>query len=45
MLYHMWARHHLRPGDFWRLPRGERLLLAFSETELDQLAAAGQTRS
>ncbi|MGG4046500.1 hypothetical protein [Paenibacillus favisporus] len=40
MLYHLWARHHLRPGEFWRLPRGERLLLlAFSQKEIEQMAA------
>lgn len=39
MLYHLWVRHHLRPGDFWRLPRGERLLLlAFAEEELGRMA-------
>ncbi|SMF72329.1 hypothetical protein SAMN05661091_0853 [Paenibacillus uliginis N3/975] len=39
MLYHLWVRHHLRPGDFWCLPRGERLLLlAFSEMEMDSIA-------
>lgn len=38
MLYHMWVRHHLRPGEFWNLSRGERsLLLAFSEEELDAI--------
>ncbi|MCP3808732.1 MULTISPECIES: hypothetical protein [Paenibacillus] len=41
MLYHLWVRHHLRPGDFWRLPRGERmLLLAFAEQEMDSIAAS-----
>ncbi|GIP20429.1 MULTISPECIES: hypothetical protein [Paenibacillus] len=41
MLYHMWSRHHLRPGVFWTLPQGERkLLLAFSELELDMLAGS-----
>ncbi len=35
MLYHMWVNHHLRPGEFWKLPRGERsLLFAFMEEEL-----------
>ncbi|WP_255941048.1 hypothetical protein [Saccharibacillus sp. JS10] len=39
MMYHMWVRHHLRPGEFWNLPRGERLmLLAFSEEELEALS-------
>ncbi|CAM3453127.1 hypothetical protein PVOR_29154 [Paenibacillus vortex V453] len=39
MLYHLWVRHHLRPGDFWLLPRGERLLLlAFSQEEMEGMA-------
>lgn len=38
MMYHMWARHHLRPGDFWNLPRGERMMLiAFSQEEMDSM--------
>ncbi len=38
MLYHFWVRHHLRPGEFWALSRGERtLLMAFAEEELDAL--------
>jgi len=38
MLYFMWARHHLRPGEFWELPRGEQLLLlAFSEKEMKEI--------
>lgn len=37
-LYHMWVQHHLRPGAFWSLPRGERtLLLAFTEKEIESL--------
>jgi hypothetical protein len=40
MLYHLWVRHHLRPGDFWMLPRGERLLLlAFAGEEMERMAA------
>lgn len=36
MLHAMWVRHHLRPGVFWSLPRGEQLfLLASIELELD----------
>lgn len=32
----MWTRHHLRPGAFWQLPRGEQLfLLASAELELE----------
>ncbi|WP_322923195.1 hypothetical protein [Paenibacillus campi] len=38
MMYHMWVRHHLRPGDFWKLPKGERmLLLAFTKQELESI--------
>lgn len=38
MLYFMWTRHHLRPGEFWELPRGEQLLLlAFSEKEMKEI--------
>ncbi len=41
MLYHLWVRHHLRPGDFWQLPRGERmLLLAFAEQEMDSMVSS-----
>jgi hypothetical protein len=42
MLHAVWVRHHLRPGDFWRLPRGEQLFLLASmelELEADQKAA------
>lgn len=36
MLHTMWVRHHLRPGAFWSLPRGEQLfLLASTELELE----------
>ena len=35
MLHAIWVRHHLRPGEFWKLPRGEQLfLLASMELEL-----------
>ncbi len=35
MLHLIWVRHHLPPGAFWRLPRGERLfLLASMELEV-----------
>ncbi|NWL89564.1 hypothetical protein DMN77_18615 [Paenibacillus sp. 79R4] len=38
MLYHIWVRHHLRPGAFWSLPKGERTLLtAFTLHEIDVL--------
>jgi len=41
MLYFLWVRHHLRPGQFWKLPRGERLLLmAFTEQEIEQSKGA-----
>ncbi|WP_244873142.1 hypothetical protein [Paenibacillus albilobatus] len=43
MLYHMWVRHHLRPGAFWCLPKGERLLLqAFTLVEIDNLSKPRQ---
>jgi len=36
MLHALWVRHHLRPGEFWRLPRGEQLfLMASMELEWD----------
>lgn len=36
MLHAIWVRHHLRPGEFWRLPRGEQLfLMASMELELE----------
>lgn len=46
MLHAIWTRHHLRPGQFWRLPRGEQLfLMASMELELevaaDSAAASG----
>lgn len=35
MLHAMWVRHHLRPGEYWQLPRGEQLfLLASMDLEL-----------
>ncbi|GAA0390554.1 hypothetical protein GCM10008933_21840 [Paenibacillus motobuensis] len=38
MLYHMWVRHHLRPGAFWSLPKGERtLLMAFTLHEIETM--------
>ncbi len=41
MLYTMWVKHHLRPGAFWNLPRGEQLfLLASTEVELEAQAKA-----
>ncbi|WP_234414186.1 hypothetical protein [Paenibacillus sp. CAA11] len=41
MLYHLWVRHHLRPGEFRRLPRGEQMLLmAFTQQELDAQAGS-----
>ncbi|WP_162991177.1 hypothetical protein [Biomaibacter acetigenes] len=36
MLHNIWVRHHLRPGEFWKLPRGEQLfLLACTELEIE----------
>jgi hypothetical protein len=44
MLHAMWVRHHLRPGEFWRLPRGEQLfLLASMELELTELSEKSQS--
>lgn len=38
MMYHIWTRHHLRPGEFWQLSRGERMLLmAFSQEEINSI--------
>lgn len=38
MLHVIWVRHHMRPGEFWQLPRGEQLfLLASTEIELKEL--------
>lgn len=35
MLHAIWARHHLRPGEFWALSRGEQMfILASMELEL-----------
>ncbi|WP_372633897.1 hypothetical protein [Cohnella sp.] len=30
MIHALWVRHHLRPGQFWNLPRGEQLFLMAS---------------
>lgn len=41
MLHAIWVRHHLRPGEFWKLPRGEQLFLFASislELEAEQKA-------
>lgn len=36
MLHALWVRHHLRPGEFWQLPRGEQVfLLASLELEIE----------
>ncbi len=41
MLHSLWVRHHLRPGEFWRLPRGEQMfLLASLELEIEAEARA-----
>lgn len=35
-MHALFVRHHIRPGVFWSLPRGEQLLLAASlEIELE----------
>ncbi|WP_271751365.1 hypothetical protein [Cohnella sp. JJ-181] len=41
MLHAIWVRHHLRPGQFWLLPRGEQLFLMAS-MELELAAERGQ---
>ncbi|NJJ37820.1 hypothetical protein [Paenibacillus apii] len=39
LLFHMWTKHNLRPGAFWALPKGERMLLqSFTLHELDILS-------
>lgn len=36
MLHALFVRHHLRPGEFWSLPRGEQIfLLASAELEIE----------
>ncbi|WP_196427118.1 hypothetical protein [Paenibacillus woosongensis] len=41
LLFHMWSRHSLRPGEFWSLPKGERMLLrAFTEMELEMMSSS-----
>ncbi|WP_276355413.1 hypothetical protein [Cohnella caldifontis] len=43
MLHAMWVRHHLRPGAFWLLPRGEQLfLMASMELEWEAEAERAQ---
>lgn len=38
MLHAIWVRHHLRPGEFWGLPRGEQIfLIASMELELEAM--------
>jgi len=35
-MHALFVRHHIRPGEFWSLPRGEQLLLDESlEIELE----------
>ena len=35
-MHALFVRHHIRPGEFWSLPRGEQLLLTASlEIELE----------
>ena len=37
LLYFLWVRHNLQPGQFYALPAGERLLLnAFALREAEQ---------
>ncbi len=38
MLYLMWVRHNLSPGEFWSKPMGEqKLLLAFTDLEAREI--------
>ncbi|MBA9087621.1 hypothetical protein FHR92_004106 [Fontibacillus solani] len=46
LLFHLWTRHSLRPGVFWSLSKGERLLLrAFAEKELEMNASSASSSS
>lgn len=43
LLYHLWRRHNLTPGEFYNLPAGERILLnAFAALEIEQRKGAGR---
>jgi hypothetical protein len=47
MIHALWTRHHLRPGEYWRLPRGEQLFLMASmelEWEAEQAMLAKKGR-
>jgi len=47
MIHALWVRHHLRPGEFWNLPRGEQLFLMASmelEWEAESKMLAGKGR-
>ncbi|WP_198960756.1 MULTISPECIES: hypothetical protein [unclassified Cohnella] len=47
MIHALWVRHHLRPGEFWNLPRGEQLFLMASmelEWESESKMSAGKGR-
>jgi len=34
-MYNLFACHHILPGEFWALPKGEQLMLiAFSDFEI-----------
>jgi len=45
MLHAVWVRHHLRPGQFWQLPRGEQLfLMASMELELEAERAQSERK-
>lgn len=36
VMYNLFTRHHIRPGDFRNLPQGEQvMLMAFSDFEID----------
>jgi len=47
VLHGLFVRHHLRPGEFWNLPRGEQLFLMASfdlELEAESKAKKGAKR-
>jgi len=36
VMYNLFTRHHIRPGEFWNMPQGEQLMLmAFSDFEIE----------
>lgn len=36
-MYYLFQKHHLLPGDYWRLPAGEKLVLrAFFHRDMEE---------